>query len=451
MLEVVFLLFLPFCAVARLGLLGGFDANAVLLLFFPLFAWQVLTGQTKQALVSRAKGSSLVRRYLLVFLLAALFTPINGSLLLTPSSISNSYGMDPFRKSLVTSIVPLFIFAAFLSMYVLAMRLGRERFQKIIMISFWVVIAYTILQVSSKVVPASIYDALWPILEGSRDNDGLPYIERFNRINGVAHEPAEFSKLLLVYFLPWLVFPLDSKRRLLPIFITLGLGAATLSIIGIILALAAVVLIFMSRSSVSGSRLIVLAIFYVLLVFALLFAETTLQPYLSRLSALDEDQSTIIRFTYNVAAMQLALENFWIGLGWSNELFLFPERVAHISYLWEVRNDIATGNALTAKSLGLRLLMYFGFPLFAYFMYVTAKAFVFSGHEATRTDRARARFVFFMLVIASVIDGGILTSFFSWGILAFPLAFLNAAKVTPNPHVTPTPTVSEQTHETPAH
>nr|WP_255723272.1 O-antigen ligase family protein [Thalassobius sp. Cn5-15] len=248
-------------------------------------------------------------------------------------------------------------------------------------------------------------------------------------MNGSAQEPAEFGKLLVVYFLPWLVFPLDGVRRPVATIAAIVLSLATLSIIGILLVALALVMILTSRQMAGGLRLSALALAYLVLLAAVIVGDSVLQGFFVRLTALEEDASTIIRTTYNLAALQLVAENPWLGVGWSNELFLFPEKIAHIAHLWEVQNDIRLGNALTAKSLALRLMMYLGLPLFAYFAYATARVFLFPPHEAnhwepTVHDRARARFVIMLFTLAAMIDGGILTSFFGWACLIFPLAML---------------------------
>ena len=103
------------------------------------------------------------------------------------------------------------------------------------------------------------------------------------------------------------------------------------------------------------------------------------------------------------------------GIGWSNEIFVFPEKITHLGHLWEVGDDLEKGSSLTARSLVLRVGMYIGIPAILVLVYL--------GHKATNrkytflsnpTDNARTRYTFYIFCVSSVIGGGNITSFYLW-------------------------------------
>ena len=155
----------------------------------------------------------------------------------------------------------------------------------------------------------------------------------------------------------------------------------------------------------------------------MVFAAGVLSRPFSRLSSLDDDPSAIIRATYNRAAIELILENPLSGLGWSNEIFYFPERVSSISHLWEVQQNLTEGDALTAKSLLLRLTMYLGLPLIVLLAGSIVACLVRPSSFASQRDISRTRVAFVLVGLASVIDGGIITSFYIWVAPALCLGF----------------------------
>ena len=94
------------------------------------------------------------------------------------------------------------------------------------------------MQVISAVFTFPPYDYFWPIVEGARP-DVTSYIERSNRVAGTTQEPADFARLVILFFLPWIIFPAAGERKKHLVFLAMLLVLASLSLTGILLGAAA--------------------------------------------------------------------------------------------------------------------------------------------------------------------------------------------------------------------
>lgn len=414
-LSVLLLVTTPFCAVAHGGRLGNFGANLALLPFLMLAALSVLDGSLLRALLIRGRYGAWLRGLVLFLLACAVLTVLNG--MRWQALDRGLYGLDPLRKSLVTAVVPVFLAVLVAVGVTVAQRLPPAALDRALTVGFWLAVGYTALQVASTRVALPVYDALHPWLEGARPLGGTPYILRFGRINGPTLEPAEFAKLLLLFFLPWAVYPAQGAGSALRVALMLALAAAAGSIVGVLTITLVVAVLLGSRLARPGVKAAVLVLLWLVALIALVVGDTLFSGLAERLRLGLADASTLIRATYNRAALDLVLDHWLIGVGWSNELFLFPERIGHIAHLWEVQTDLAKGNALTAKSLFLRLLMYSGVPLMAALLLGTLMmlrpAAAGAAPGAVRA-LARLRLAFVVLGVGGIIDGGIVTSFYLW-------------------------------------
>ena len=106
------------------------------------------------------------------------------------------------------------------------------------------------MQVISAVFTFPPYDYLWPIVEGARPND-TSYIERSNRVAGTTQEAADFARLVILYFLPWIIFPAGGERKKYLVFLAMLLVLASLSLTGILLGAIAIVYFVMVPRLVS--------------------------------------------------------------------------------------------------------------------------------------------------------------------------------------------------------
>lgn len=373
-------------------------------------------------MVVRGRGGAIIRALVLYLCLCALFTVINGYRL--EELGFSSYGLEPFAKSLKTAIVPLFIAVLIITAASVPLHLSPSALQRTLGAAFIIAVAYCAFQVLLLVENAKAFDRIWLVVEGARGVFSEPNIVRFGRLNGPTMEPAELAKLIAILFVPWLLYPAAGRIRPTAVLLALSLMMATLSIIGMVLALFILGLLMVHRIAVYRFAAI---LFVLALTIATLFwAEAFIDPLISRLSDIRADDSIVIRATYNQAALSIIAQNPIIGIGWSNEVFLFGAKVAQIGNLWEVGQDLAKGNALTAKSLALRLTMYGGVPFTAILILAVA---YFLAKPSRSIDVARARFTFGMLAVGGLVDGGILTSFFLWAGPALSVGMLVRARL----------------------
>lgn len=414
-----FLITMPFASVFQFGLLGNFDSNLALWPFLLLIVLLAPNPLTLRTLLERRPESAILRALLITLILASIFTVINGIEL--KAQERHDYGLDPFNKSLITAIVPLFIGMLYLLSVTAARGLSASTLQWALNTGFWLMLLYTLLQALSAAIPNALYESMWPWIEGAKDYYGQPYIRLFHRINGPTSEPAELVKLVLLFYLPWIVYPASGKLSVAQ------LGAAVLIVIGAQsitgLALLAIAIILMMRSGVIPStfKMYMTVIIMIGALLALMFGVEALSKVLDRVGSLRADTSAQVRAAYNGIALNIVKDNPLLGVGWSNEIFFYPERLRSFSYLWEIQQDIKEGVSLTARSLFLRMLMYTGIPLFMYLIISTFKNLRKNMSGANKLDLNRTRFAFIMFGIGGLLDGGIITSFFMWAATAVPL------------------------------
>lgn len=409
-LAILFIVTMPFSAVTRFGLLGNFDTNLALVPAALLGTGLLFRGWLLRALVWRNPYAGYLRWIVSFFVFCAVAAIANG-IILSAQGVS-IYGLDPLGKSLVTAIVPLFIATIIGICFVVAALLPPRTLQRAMKIGFWGFMGYTAIQVVSLLVPNALYDGLRHFFEGGlKIVGGASYIAQFGRINGPTLEPAEFAKTLLLFFLPWLLLPAEGPARMLAVAAAAVATLTSLSLVGVA-TLAAVVLWMVLDPNVTRFRMMLLLAGLALLLAFPLYGDLAVTRLFGRLGE-SGDESALIRFTYNKAALALILEHPIIGLGWSNEIFFFPERVKEIVGLWEVQQNIATGDALTAKSLMLRLAMYSGLPALLAVVAVTFST-LRKRHGVVSRDLSRLRLAFLILLVAGTLDGGILTSLYLW-------------------------------------
>ena len=253
-----FLLVLPFCAVLKVGVLGNFDANLGLLPFLALAPVLMLNGSLRRVVMRRGSEGRVLRVLALTFLVASAMTIVHGMQL--ASIGAEAYGLDPVRKAVVTSVVPIFLVVLTATGAAIGHQMNPVDLQRGIDTALWLTVGYTILQLSWLVFDNPLYGALWPVLEGGRGPADVPYLQHFGRINGPTLEPAEFVKLLLLLFLPWVAFPAVGEPSGKRMVVVLTLALATLSIVGLLLVPVAIAMLALARKANSRSRLLSLGL-----------------------------------------------------------------------------------------------------------------------------------------------------------------------------------------------
>jgi len=407
----LFLITIPFCAFHQVGLLGNFDANLALAPFLLLLPIILVKTAFVPVLASPRIEAKAMRGFILVMIFASFGTLLN-SLILNHAGVS-AYGISPLEKASQAFVVPLFLMFLVVSTFIVGSRLSTFQVDRALRIGFYLTCAYTAMQVISAVFTFPPYDYFWPIVEGARPRD-ISYIERSNRVAGTTQEPADFARLIILFFLPWIIFPVVGERKNYLVFLAMLLVIGSLSLTGILLGAAAIVYFVMVLRLVSVKHLLIILTIVAGIMLALhtsgVFTKVT-----DRVANSGEDQSIGIRYEYNKASLKIILDHPVFGIGWSNEIFVFPEKITHLGHLWEVGDDLEKGSSLTARSLVLRVGMYIGIPAILVLVYL--------GHKATNrkytflsnpTDNARTRYTFYIFCVSSVIGGGNITSFYLW-------------------------------------
>ena len=407
----LFLITIPFCAFHQVGLLGNFDANLALAPFLLLLPIILVKTAFVPVLASPRIEAKLIRGFILVMIFASFGTLVN-SLILNHTGVS-AYGISPLEKASKAFVVPLFLMLLVVSTFIVGSRLSSFQVDRALRIGFYLTCAYTAMQVISAVFTFPPYDYFWPIVEGARPRD-TSYIEQSNRVAGTTQEPADFARLVILFFLPWIIFPATGERKKYLVFLAMLLVLASLSLTGILLGAAAIVYFAMVLRLVSVKHLLIILTTVAVIMLALhlsgVFTKIT-----NRVANSGDDQSVAVRYEYNKASLKIILDHPIFGIGWSNEIFVFPEKISHLGHLWEAKEDLEQGSSLTARSLALRVGMYIGIPAILVLVYLGQKAtnskYTFRSNPR---DNARTRYTFFIFCVGSVIGGGNITSFYLW-------------------------------------
>ena len=407
----LFLITIPFCAFYKVGLFGNFDANLALAPFLLLLPIILVKTAFVPVLASPRIEAKVMRGFILVMIFASFGTLVN-SLILNHTGVS-AYGISPLEKASKAFVAPLFLMLLVVSTFIVGSRLSSFQVDKALRIGFYLTCAYTAMQVISVVFTFPPYDYFWPIFEGARPND-TSYIEQSNRVAGTTQEPAEFARLVIIFFLPWIIFPATGERKKHLVFLAMLLVLASLSLTGILLGATAIVYFAMVLRLVSVKQILIILTTVAIIVLAL-HVSRVFTKITDRVANSGDDQSIAVRYEYNKAALKVIFDHPIFGIGWSNEIFVFPEKITHLGHLWETKRNLEEGSALTARSLALRIGMYVGIPAILVLLYL--------GHKATNTkytsrsnptDNARTRYTFFIFCVSSFIGSGIVTSFYVW-------------------------------------
>ncbi|MFE3836209.1 hypothetical protein [Pseudogemmobacter sonorensis] len=417
----LFIICLPFSTIAQFGLLGNFDSNLSLWLFLPLMVMLAAHPLLYRTFLARTPEATILRTFLVIMGLAALSTIFNG--MRFDALGFRDYGLDPIRKSIITANVPILIGLLFLCSMTLARGLSQQTLQRSIHIGFWLTVGYTALQAFSLLVPNALYGAIWPFLEGAKDHEGVAYIQRFRRINGPTSEPAELVKLILILYLPWIVLPMSGRISQAKLAAALLITIASQALTGLIILAIVIPILFLSTNVRMATKAFLVSVIFAGVILATAFGDEILGRISARVGNLEDDPSAVIRATYNWAAIEILWENPIFGIGWSNEIFLYPPKISHIAHLWEVQNNIAEGMSLTARSLVLRLAMYIGAPLLMVLIAVIIWGIRSKNAGGAPRDRARTRLTFLILGVGGLVDGGIVTSFYIWVAAALVLGY----------------------------
>lgn len=412
-------IFLPFCALSTNGVFGDFSANASLplyLLFFVSGVLLVVFGQLGWLI--RAPSFKVNVIFFSICAILALYHGASGEL-----RQRNFYSLDIEKKAIVSSIVPFFLLGLIYCGYYFNRSFGPRGVRRIVKIQVLLIVLYSLLQFSSGYFQNPVYESIFPFVEGFRYSDGGEgYFVQYGRLSGPFREPAELAAFCIVAFLPWVLF--SGRMQIAGLCILLYIvvfSSQSLGGVVLLLVLTALGIVFRRRSILNFFAAGYL-VFSVMVFWASGAQEAVIDAldgsYLGvRLLGHGEDPSILVRSAYANTSIALILEHPFLGIGWSNEVFYFPGIVDSFGWIWEVKKNLETGDALAAKSITLRLALYSGLCAFLVWA-VVLLIIVFRPIHANDFDRnlaiSRGRFGFFVIVVVSTISGGILTSFFYW-------------------------------------
>jgi hypothetical protein len=350
-----------------------------------------------------------------------------------------AYGLTPFAHSLPRAPIPVFLGAVVATAWLVGARVLAPDASDRVMIATAVAVAgWGVVQLAVLDGPPDWYGAIARAIEGQRaghPDGGVDYLTLTHRINLTTFEAAEAARLVLIVYLPILLTPLDGRAPGFGRLTLAGLMAAFVisaeTIVGIAgLALFAVMMVPLLPGRVRLG-LVVLAPFAVL---ATAFAVP--DSFVERLRDLFEirdiasfDPSVVTRAAFAVASLDVLMSHPLTGIGWSKDIFFMKEAMPEWGMTWEVTRSLAHGEAVAAKSLVVRILLYGGIPAFVLLSIAYARATVAAVRVArVRHDPLMIRGVLVLVMFAfcGIVDGGLLTAFYSFVALGLVLGQMSA-------------------------
>lgn len=449
-LAALFVALLPFAACNILTpVIGEFGLNLAFPVFLPLAVGCLtrLRFSRPPPLIPGSKCEALMTGMLLFFIWCAVNTILTG--ILFELRGIEAYGFTPAYHSLLRVPVPLVLGALlFVSYQVGAFILPLRSLDRILCFSVAVLSVYGCVQLYALGASPPWYFSFVAWLEAARARPGpwqpevVSYVHLTGRLNLTAFEGAEAARLLLILYIPVLVTP--RARRFTPgriVLIVASLGAvlATQSIVG----LACLVVLGCLATVVAKRRILVFGLLAGLLLLAsILLLPTGIGDRLNELTrthgAGDGDQSAVTRAATAIASLRVAAEHPLLGIGWAKELFFVPATMPSWGYTSEVDYSIGAGQALSAKSMTLRLLLYAGAPALGIVFVRFLRALRETYQQYRKTGNPlllRAVIVMSMFALAGTLDGGILGCTYSWAALGIALGL--AARALSEPGTPP--------------
>lgn len=436
-LSILFLATLPVCAV-DLTFLGG-DAGMnlgmpIFILLAPLACFTALPFPFVGTFKNSAE--TLARMVFFFFLWCALTTVATG-VIFSYQGIT-AYGVEPMSHSLARVPIPLLLGAVVIVSFQIAARTLRvDVIERVLLGSAVAVAGYGLVQLLFGHSSPAWYVSLVRVLEAGRNRPGLwppellNYVAQTGRLNLTTFEPAEAARLLLIFYVPLLATPARGGRlrpwRVGLIGFMIVIICAAQTIVGLVgLAVLAAITVFLLRGRKRALLVIAAGVVFLGCWFAM--PEDFSQRFSDLSGGIHQtgevDESSITRAAFAVASLRVVLEHPLLGVGWSKDLFFLPDAVPSWGDTWEIRECLAGGQALAAKSMVVRVLLYAGFPAFTMIVLVFVRTF----RDMLRRFRhsrdpimLRAILTLVMFSVCGTLDGGMLTAFYSWAALGLAM------------------------------
>lgn len=440
-LSTLYILLLPFSAFMVPGPFGNFQKNAALPVFVILAAILLIhTLYSKHVELGSSHPARFFNRSLFLFFLwCAAITFVFGFVF--DSRGYNAYGLDPLTHALSRLPVPLFIFLIYYISFYLSRRvLSAAQLESAVFASLLFVILYGYLQLVSLFIPNAAYETLSPLIESAYVRTDEPYVYFFKRINLTTLEPTEATRLLLIFYLPFIIGnhagSLRPHIKMIALLAILPLVILSVSLGGFMVG--AFLTAFVAWRSLSPRNIPTIAFYLLSFVFVVAIAyflapETTQQKLLfsvtDKLSMSTDSGSIQSRAAFFWASIQIIVDYPLTGIGWSQEIFLIDRYLPDWGWNWETTHAIEVGNGLAAKSLWARLATYAGVPavlllLMAFLRYLL----LLRRAEKARSLSLQGTFIAVLaFLVYGIVDGGIVTSFFPWAALGIAVALADRA------------------------
>ncbi len=438
-LATLFLLLLPFSTVNLASFAGEIGMNLafpILLLLAPLTLFYMLPLPFSAVLGNPFER--LLRALLWFFVWCAFDTLLTG-IVFEGGGIA-AYGTRPLAHSLQRLPIPLILALTIFVAYYIGLRvLSPASIDRILLASVAAVGAYGLVQLYAHAFSPDWYSHIAGWIEAGRNRAGRwnatdlagDYVAQSGRINLTTFEAAEAARLLLILYIPVLASPLlrasrVSYRRILLVFYLVALIFAAQTFVGLagLLALVAVSVALLPGKA----RIQIIGALSVALVVGLLCLPEQFTQRLSGIGSTQNvselDQSGVTRAAFASASLKVAAEHPILGIGWSKDIFFLPDAIPSWGLTWEVTQSLANGEAVAAKSMALRLLLYSGFPACACLLFVYLRSLLQAIALYRKTQHPlllRLVFVLASFGVCGSIDGGILAGFYSWAALGLSL------------------------------
>jgi len=229
----LFIIAIPFSAITKVGLLGNFDANLALFPFFLLLPLIALSKTTYSTVLSKNGSETEFIRGFMYVMVYCCFTTFGNAIIFESAGLSD-YGIQPLEKASQAVFVPIFLIFLVVAAFTIGNRVPRATLDKALSISFYCTCAYAALQVASVLVSVPLYEYIWPFLEGARQFESS-YISLGGRVAGPTQEPSDLARLIVLFFLPWIIFPLAGKRKNYLVLLAIVLLVSSLSLTGVLI------------------------------------------------------------------------------------------------------------------------------------------------------------------------------------------------------------------------
>ncbi|MGH1373388.1 MAG: O-antigen ligase family protein [Cellvibrionaceae bacterium] len=412
-MAVAFFLLVPVCAVSIIPqVFGNFSRNAslvpfiVLILISPFALFNLICSTAVRLKSFRWIG--------IYFALSILFSIGTG--LYFHSEGVTAYGVGVLEHTWPRLLLPIFIFLVIAVTIFAARLLQRRRLKRTVYASYILTLIYGYFQAILLFSGGGMESFL--LFFESGKGDSVPYIYRFFRLNLTTLEPAEAARLLIIFFFP-IIYMLSSFAVFVRLIVlSIPLLVLAFSTTAILLALTVVFCLAIRSLGVAKGWAIVSfsSIVFVSLILVLGSEESTY--LIQKVISIDASESSRTRYSMIYATILMSLDYPVWGVGWSRDLFFLVDYFPAWGWNWETTGAFNSGEAVSAKSLFFRLIANNGVVLFFMFSFALVEIY------RRRKKVPHVGLFIPVFMVGSLIDGGIMTSFYPWVALGLSMYFI---------------------------